>query len=328
MSTDASSGEIAASSSAFAGGGASVGTGGSGGAATGAGGSSGDGGGAAEPLPPCPSFGGPALQGLVLNTSIKEASGLAASRKNPSVLYVHNDSGDSPRVFAMNSMGGYLATYAFGGAKATDWEDIAVGPGPTAGESYLYVGDIGDNGESRDDVRIYRVAEPKVDAGVMLATLTLDAVETFTFVYPDGPHNAETLLVDPLTGDVHIVVKDGGGTSPVFRAKAPLSSSGKTTLKQIASFAFGQDPLPGGKSTTGGDISPDGSLVAVRTYTSAFAWRRAKGATIEDALKTAPCKIPISAGGQGETLGFAADGKGYFSLNEGTFQPLNFYAKK
>ncbi|MBM4374791.1 MAG: hypothetical protein FJ095_06880 [Deltaproteobacteria bacterium] len=38
--------------------------------------------------------------------------------------------------------------------------------------------------------------------------------------------------------------------------------------------------------------------------------------------------IPISAGGQDETLDFAADGKGYYSLNEGTFQPLSFDTKK
>ena len=236
----------------------------------------------------------------------------------------------SGRAIERVSLGGLLPPLgcSLTGAKATDWEDLALGPGPTAGESYLYVGDIGDHGTSRDDVRVYRVAEPKTDPAAFFGTSTLTGVERFIFVYPDKAHNAETLLVDPLTGDLYIVVKAGRGGSPVFRAKAPLSSNGKTTLELVTTLAFGEAPLAGDTTTTGGDLSPARDQLTVRTYKSAFAWRRAPGATLDEALATPPCTIPTSAGGQGETLGFAADGKGYYSLNEGTFQPLKFYAEK
>jgi hypothetical protein len=58
-----------------------------------------------------------------------EASGIVASRQNPGVLWVHNDSGAPPRVFAINARGDLLGICNVGGAKIRDWEDIAVGPG-------------------------------------------------------------------------------------------------------------------------------------------------------------------------------------------------------
>ncbi len=39
------------------------------------------------------------------NLAINEASGLAASRRNDGVLYTHNDSGDTGRVFAITTQG-------------------------------------------------------------------------------------------------------------------------------------------------------------------------------------------------------------------------------
>ena len=96
----------------------------------------------------------------------------------------------------------------------------------------------------------------------------------------------------------------------------------------MTTLTFGAAPLPGNTTTTGGDISPAGDLIAIRTYSAAFAWRRVAGATIADALATPPCPIPLAKEGQGEALGFASDGGGYFTLSEGKFVPLSFYARK
>lgn len=98
---------------------------------------------------------------------IHESSGLAASRQNANVLYTHNDSGDIARFFAVNTSGNLLGIYQLDGATATDWEDMAVGPGPVAGVNYVYLGDIGDNssnrnGTTRPNVAIYRTPEPTV----------------------------------------------------------------------------------------------------------------------------------------------------------------------
>ena len=139
--------------------------------------------------------------------------------------WVHNDSGDTARVFAISGNGRDLGTFALGGATATDWEDIAVGSGPTAGVSYLYAADIGDNGQSRASIAVYRVPEPPVNAATTTPVhKTLPDVATLTFTYPDGAHDAETFFVDPVSRELFIVTKDIFGASRVFRAPAGLAS--------------------------------------------------------------------------------------------------------
>src|SRR5215218_3190707 len=81
-----------------------------------------------------------------------EISGLVASPAQPGVLWAHNDSGDRARIFALRSDGSLIASLDVPGAEATDWEDIAVGPGGD-----LLLGDIGDNQSVRKDIDIYRV---------------------------------------------------------------------------------------------------------------------------------------------------------------------------
>lgn len=281
-----------------------------------------------DALPACPSFAAPVTHGTVMHSSVIETSGVVASRKNPGLLWVHNDSGDGPQVFGISETGQALATCTLAGISATDWEDIAAGPGPAAGESYLYLGDIGDNTASRSGVQLYRVVEPLLEAGAGVVTLSLDGVERFDLVYPDGAHNAETLLVDPRSGDVYIVTKASSGLSQVFCAAAPLASGSATTVEQVAALTFGAEPLPGNTTTTGGDITAAGDAIAIRTYSSAFLWRRAEGASVADALATAPCPIPLAVENQGEALGFAADDSGYYTLSEGAQVELHFCARR
>ena len=279
-------------------------------------------------LPACPTYAKGVSGGNIANGSLIEASGLVESRKAPGVLWIHNDSGDSARVFAAGKDGKDLGIYSFQGTNATDWEDIAIGPGPVNGETYIYIGDMGDNLMARANIRIYRVVEPMVDINGGPKNVNLNGVESFTLVYPDGPHNAETLLVDPMTSDVYIVTKSANGVSPIFRAAAPLSSAGTITLEAAGSLTFGAPPLNGGPLTTGGDISVQGNLIGIRTYPTAFVWRRLPGMTVADALQGEPCPIPIEAETQGEAFGFAVDGSGYFTTGEGSSQPLFFYAKQ
>ena len=151
----------------------------------------------------CPQFSAGAAVGTVESSLINEASGIAASRKNADVLWTHNDSGDSERVFAMSRDGTHLGIYNLAGASARDYEDIAIGPGPVEGLDYLYVGDIGDNGGVYSYITVYRVAEPVVDSNESLVEVTLSDVDSIKLQYPDGPRDAETLMVDPLTRDIY-----------------------------------------------------------------------------------------------------------------------------
>jgi hypothetical protein len=317
------------SSSGTSGGAASGGGTTSGGTSSGggSGAGAGSGSGGAAGLPTCPTFADGVELGKLQKTAINEASGIAESRKTPGVFFVHNDSGDGARVFAVGSDGKDLGTFVLGGAGAIDWEDMAIGPGPTPGESYLYAGDIGDNPSTRPNVKIYRAVEPKVDPNAAPTTTTLAGVETFTLSYPDGAHDAETLLVDPVTSDLFIVVK-ANGMSPVFRAKAPLSTGGPIVLDQVATLVFGSGALPGGTQTTAGDVSANGEWIAVRTYGSAFLWRRPTGSSVGEALAGPPCPIPLRFEPQGEALGFLVDGSGYVTVSEGVNQPLYRFTKQ
>jgi len=216
----------------------------------------------------CPEF----LSGQSLGTlelsSINEASGLAGSRANSGVLWMHNDSGDSARVFATELDGDHLGIYYLSGTGATDWEDMAIGPGPVAGQSYLYLGDIGDNNAVRSSIQVYRVAEPAVSPGQTPVTTTLYGVETFTLEYPDGPRDAETLLVDPLNGDLYVISKRTS-YSRVYRAAYPQSTSGTITMEFKGELPWGW--------ATGGDVAPMGDEIIIRGYSNASLWRRPPG---------------------------------------------------
>ena len=163
--------------------------------------------------------------GTVADPAVVELSGIAASRAHPGVLWVHNDSGGVPVVYALSSTGEALGAYAVDGAEAVDWEDIGIGPGPEAGRSYLYLADIGDNGSAREHVTVYRVAEP--DAAPNGTAATLPLVDALTIRYPDGPSDAESLFVDPLDGDLYVITKNLSGRSRVLRASADGGRGGR-----------------------------------------------------------------------------------------------------
>jgi hypothetical protein len=258
--------------------------------------------------------------GTVASDAIKEASGIASSRRVDGVWWVHNDSGDTARVFAINSTGQTLGEYALSGATAVDWEDMAVGPGPSAGVSYLYLGDIGDNGNARASVQVYRVAEPMVDPSNPLVTpQALTGVTTLTLHYPDGAHDAEGMFVDPSTHDVFVVTKDlVGGVAQVYQAPAPSDGS-STTMNKVATV-----PLGMWQGVTGADITPAGDVIALRTYFTVFLYPRTAGSTVGQAFAQPSCQGAASAAEpQGEAVGFTRDGRGYVTLSEGVHVPLH-----
>ena len=266
--------------------------------------------------------------GAVASDAVTEASGIAASRRVDGVWWVHNDSGDVARVFAIDGTGRTLGEYALSGASAVDWEDIAAGPGPTAGVAYLYVGDIGDNAKSRASVQVYRVPEPVVDPGTPTsAPQTIADVATLTLRYPDGAHDAEALVVDPSTGELFVITKDlVGGIAQVFRAPAGLAAGSTTTLVQVATVSLG-----GGQGVTAADVTPAGDVVALRTYFGVFLYPRAAGTPLAQAFSQPSCAgaAPPFGNGtpasepQGEALGFTRDGRGYVTASEGAHASLH-----
>lgn len=268
----------------------------------------------------CPTVSDGTPLGWLSDPQVDEVSGLAASRAQAGVLWVHNDSGDGGRVYALDTAGVLRGIYNLTGAYAWDYEDIAVEA------DQLYVADIGDNSRIREYVTIYRVAEPTVDLAASPAVAAdLDGVDALELVYPDGPHDAETLIVDPQDGDLLIITKEEDGDALVYRAPGDADPSARTTLEQVAALPLGGATLPGGEKATGGDASPDGDAVILRTSTSAFLWWRPAGGALWEAFSGTACPLALLEEPNGEAMGFDHAGTGYFTLSEGTAQPLHYY---
>lgn len=260
--------------------------------------------------PPCPQMAQERFMGRLQSQILDEVSGIVASRTHDRILWVHNDSGDDSRVYAVDTAARLIAGWDLN-VTAYDWEDIAIGPGPEEGVQYLYVGDIGDNQRQSEIALIHRLPEPTPPApGNQPPLYRASGVETLQVSYPNGQaHNAEALLIDPTNGDLLIASKTPNGQSRIFRARAPLQAGVDLPLEQIGEVTLGE--------VTGGDFSPDGSELVLRTYQRAFLFRRPPGRPIEEVFRAPSCPFNLASEAQGESITFSPDGRSYFSLSEG-----------
>jgi hypothetical protein len=272
---------------------------------------------------PCTSFAPGISWGTVAISALPEASGIAASRKNTNVLWTHND-GSREKLFAIGFNGALLSTFNLN-HKVDDVEDIAVGPGPTAGANYLYVGDIGGSAGKnnvRSNVQVLRIDEPLVDVAWAAnpRSSNFQNVESFTLVYPDGSYDAETLMVDPLTGDLFIMTKEDTGAR-VYRANLNGVVAGSTVnLAFVRTLEF---PL-----ASGGDISGDGTQIIVRREDLARLWTRCNGESIDTALSRGGFSVPVigtPVEPNGEGVAFLPGGIGYITISEGIDPALYFF---
>ncbi len=260
----------------------------------------------------CPSYEDPSPLTTVRSELLDESSGLALSRRQAGVLYTHNDSGDEPRIYAFGLDGSLLATHEVLGASATDWEDMAAGRCPGSAAPCLYIGDIGDNSESRSYVTIYAVPEPAADGPV-------GVLREWRVVYPDGAHNAETLLVHPLTGAITIVTKDSDGQSGVYLVPQVVGARVVEALP-IAELEF-DGSSSNDRLATGGDWMADGSRLVIRTYNALWEWTT-------DPLEPdahwwdAPVVWDAAEEQQGEAVAYTALGE-IITTSEGSPMPVS-----
>jgi hypothetical protein len=156
-----------------------------------------------------------------------------------------NDSGDTGRVFVVDPDTGETVGVT---RWADDPDDVeALAP---AGDDAVWVGDIGDNGESRDSIEVTRVPVGRGDR-------TVDE-ETYDLVYPDGPVNAESLLTDP-TGRLYVATKNVLGGA-LYAAPRTLAADDPNELEELGPV------LP---IATDAAFFPDGQHLVVRNYSRA-----------------------------------------------------------
>ena len=271
--------------------------------------------------PAHPNYGAPVVLAHLEDKKISESSGLAASRLAPGLFWTHNDSTGGPLIYAFDRQGKSRGTWRVTGATARDWEDIAAGPGPQ-GRPYLYVGDIGDNRGRRDQIVVHRFPEPAVGEASADAPPATEAAESVALKYPDGNHDAETLMVHPRTGDIYIITKTGFAAAGVYKLGAPQTFSGAHTLRRVGSVA-----APGvfGGVFTGGDISPDGRRVVICDYTQGYELELPKGSSDSDFDRIwaqPPTPVNLGQRRQGEAIAYSHDGASILATSEKRPTPL------
>jgi hypothetical protein len=226
---------------------------------------------------------------------IGEASGMVVSAADPGVVWIANDSGNPAELFAVSTLSGdTTATVDVTGATNVDWEALAITD--DASGSTLWIGDIGDNTESRDHISIYELAEPSTTGAQTVPA------QRYDLRYPDGAHDAETLLVDPSDHRVYVVTKGLLGGA-VYQASAALRTTGANQLQRV-----GTAPL----MVTDGGFRPDRSVV-LRNYVSGY---------VRSGVTAPARRFPLPLQRQGETLAVMGDGATAWAGSEGVEQPV------
>lgn len=193
-----------------------------------------------------------------LPAEVRETSGVAASRAHPGIFWTHNDSEGDSAVFALDSTGTVIGRVRVRGATNRDWEDIAVAPcSPGSGVDCLFIGDIGDNRERRQNVVVFIVPEPEPGPdSVSRPAVRLQAS------YPDGGQDAEALYVTDR--GIHLVSKGRTRSIELYRIPPPFTATPARVLERIQELA--PPPTSVSAQVTAAAASPDGRTVVLRTY--------------------------------------------------------------
>ncbi|HEY1008053.1 MAG TPA: hypothetical protein VGD92_12760 [Sphingobacteriaceae bacterium] len=226
---------------------------------------------------------------------LNEASGIADCTKDPNSLWVIEDSGNPPDLLLLRKDGSSVKRFPLRGATSTDWEEMTLVDGT------IYIADTGDNFRRRKECRIYRFPEPDPAAD------TIVNYQTIRFAYPDKPHDAEAFLVDPETKDIFIITKRDH-RSIVYKLAYPYHDTHTDTLVRIMKLPY--------NGVTGAAISRDGKEILVRTYGEVYHYQRRDNQSIDEALSGRPRQLRHRMEPQGESVAFAHDRSGYYTLSE------------
>ena len=263
----------------------------------------------------------PVVVGRIESDEISESSGLAASPCQQGVLWTHNDSGDDAFIFAINSKGAHLGTWRVKNARNGDWEDIAAYK--ENGTCYLYIGDIGNNKKDKSDETIYRVKEPTVSPETQSTSkkspLDTEPAGAEVFKFPDKVHDAETLLVNPATGDIYVLTKRMDGPSIVYKIHPDFGDNNPVVATQVGEVSL--PAVPNGL-LTGGAISPDSKRVVLCDYSAGYELTLGNATNFDEIWKQKPVPVNLGERKQGEAVTYSANGLSIYATSEKKNSPV------
>lgn len=259
--------------------------------------------------------------------TLGELSGLASSRLRDGLLWAHNDGGNEPRLYAIGIDGKSLGSVLVDGASATDWEDIA--SFELDGASYLVIGDVGDNDAVRKKVALLFIREPAIVGDRVEKDLVVRPEWIVEFSYEDGPRDCESVAVDVPGERILLMSKrtkppavytipfrSAGAVATRITDRVSIPTLDKKDSRLLAAIGrFATQP-------TSMDVTPDGRLAIVQTYTDAWLFRRAPDQAWGDAFAGEPERLRVPPLLQAEAIAFDREGVHVFVSGEGTPNPL------
>jgi hypothetical protein len=263
------------------------------------------------------------VSGLMLDSELREISGLTASRRHRDTLWMLDDGGNPARLFAVDGKGDRVATFRVEGVPKTDWEDISAFR--LDGRDYLLLADTGDNGGLRRTLQLHVVEEPR-----RLVNARLKPAWSIVFRWPDGARDCEAVTVDPFTRTVLLVSKR---RQPPELFTLPLAPTGDAiaTARRVARLRMPPTLAPrGGKGqraplaaqVTAADVSPDGHELALITYRHLLVYTRRGGEEWGQAVARPPAERVLPWLPQAEALGWDRDGRHLYVSGEFVPAPL------
>ena len=283
------------------------------------------------PLHPAP-YGNAVLLGHLENQRITEASGMVASRRNPGILWIVNDGGDAPTLYAVDMQGAHRGRGRIRNAQNVDWEDLAAFRINSI--DMLLIADIGDNHAQREGNDLYFVREPDIGDLPHPFDIAVNWHRRLRFVYEDGPRDCESVAVDPDANQILLLTKR---TTPPVLYSLPLVSEDAPAVIVARRLAAVESMLSSPATSspvdfrfkrirsqpTAMDISPDGSEIVILTYGSGgYLYRRPKRLDWIKGFQKSPEWIALPALRQAEALCFSADGQSLIVTSEQLPAPL------
>jgi hypothetical protein len=269
--------------------------------------------------------------GNLSDGSISEASGIAASRRRADVLWVINDGGNGPLIYAVGLDGSDCGHVSIRNARNQDWEDLAAFV--VNRTAFLLIADCGDNENRRKSCVLYIVEEPRVGPAGIVEKASLEWSWRIEYVYADGPRDCEGVAVDVQHREILLLTKR---TEPPFLYSLPLTltQSDKVQTARTVTRVSGipkptaeelrEDPLLGRfrSQPTALDLSQDGTLIAILTYKQAFLFDRRSNESWPQVFGRAPVPLVIPRIRQAEALCFSTDGGSLLMTSEKLPAPL------
>ena len=263
------------------------------------------------------------VTGLMLDSQLRETSGLVVSPRHRGVLWMHDDGGNPARLFAVNRDGDRVATFRVEGVPKTDWEDISAFR--AGGRDFLLLADTGDNGGLRRTLQLHAIQEPDV-----LENARLRPAWSIVFRWPDGPRDCEAMAVDARRGEVLLISKR---RQPPELFRLPLRPRldppvtaeriGRLRMPDVLAPQGGTDErAPLAAQVTAASISPDGRRLAVMTYRYLLVYDRRGEEGWGRAVSRPPRVLTLPWLPQAEAMGWDTNNRHVFATGEFVPAPL------